>query len=111
MNENFHLAIQFVTNELKGFYDRGGSYKALNQKGRSEKLNVFSDSFDWKANLKLASKDFHAFDSLKRYNTHLIRAKAIPVELKHWIADHLEGIVEDTKQPKGGVATGLENNS
>ena len=82
MNKNFHLAIQFVTNELKGFYDRGGSFKALNQKGRSEKLNVFSDSFDWKANLKLASKDFHAFDSLKRYCAHLIRTeKIIPVEL------------------------------
>ena len=111
MNENFQLAIQFATNELQGFYNRGNSFKALNQKGRSEILNVFSDSFDWKANLKLASKDFHAFDSLKRYCAHLIRAeKKIPVELKHWIADYLEGIVKDTKQSKGGVVTGLENN-
>ena len=30
--------------------------------------------------------------------------------MKHWIADHLEGIVKETKKPKGGVATGLENN-
>ena len=98
MDDNFNLAIQFVTKELQGFYDRGGSFKALNQKGRSEILEVFSEDFDWQANLKMASKDFHAFDSLKRYCAHLIRTeKILPEELRHWIADHLEGIVTEIK--------------
>ena len=111
MDNNFNLAVQFAAKELQGFYDRGGSFKALNQKGRSEILEVFSEDFDWQANLRMASKDFHAFDSLKRYCAHLIRTeKIMPEELRHWIADHLEGIVTEIKQPKGGVVTGLENN-
>ena len=111
MDNNFNLAVQFAAKELQGFYDRGGSFKALNQKGRSEILEVFSEDFDWQANLEMASKDFHAFDSLKRYCAHLIRTeKVLPEELRHWIADHLEGIVTEIKQPKGGVVTGLENN-
>ena len=64
MNDNFNLAVQFATKELQSLYDQGGSFKTLNQKGRSEILEVFSDDFDWQANLKMASKDFHAFDSL-----------------------------------------------
>ena len=72
MDDNFNLAVQFATKELQGFYDRGGSFKALNQKGRSEILEVFSEDFVWQTKLKMASKDFHAFDSLKRYCAHLI---------------------------------------
>ena len=34
----------------------------------------------------------------------------MPDELKHWLADVLEGIQPTPKPPRGGVATGLENN-
>ena len=111
MSDNFEQAVQFAINEIQGFYDRGGSFYALNQKGRSEILAAFSDDFDWQVNLKNAAKGFHAFDSLRRYCAHLIRAeKKMPDQLKHWIADVLEGIVPTLKQPRGKVATGLENN-
>ena len=111
MNQNFLKAVEFAKNELQAFYDRGGSFSALNQKGRSEILGIFSEDFDWRSNLENAADDFHSFDSLKRYCAHLIRAeKQIPGDLVHWIADVLEGIQPALKQPRGGVATGLENN-
>jgi len=111
MDDNFLKAVEYAKNELKGFYDRGGSFSALNQKGRSEILEVFSEDFDWLSNLKNAADDFHSFDSLKRHCAHLIRAeKKMPEELKHWIADVLEGIEPTLNPPRGGVATGLENN-
>ena len=47
MSDNFEQAVQFAINEIQGFYDRGGSFYALNQKGRSEILAAFSDDFDW----------------------------------------------------------------
>ena len=84
---------EFATEELQGFYDRGNSFSELNQKGRSEILEVFSDNFDWQFHLNKAAADFHSFDSLKRYCAHLTRTeKKIPDELKHWLADVLEGI-------------------
>ena len=111
MADNFKQAVKFATDEIQDFYDRGGSFYALNQKGRSEILEVFSNDFDWERNIKNAAEDFEAYDSLRRYCAHLIRAeKKIPDQLKHWIADVLEGIVPTLKQPRGGVSTGLENN-
>ena len=111
MADNFEQAVKFATDKIQGFYDRGGSFSALNQKGRSEILEVFSNDFDWERNLKNAAEDFEACDSLRRYCAHLIRAeKKIPDQLKHWIADVLEGIVPTLKQPPGKVATGLANN-
>ena len=111
MDDNFLKAVKYAKNELKGFYDRGGSFSALNQKGRSEILEVFSEDFDWRSNLKNAANNFHSFDSLKRHCAHLIRAeKPMPEKLKHWIADVLEGIEPTVNPPRGGVATGLENN-
>ena len=111
MNDNFLKAVEFVKNELLGFYDRGGNFSALNQKGRSEILEVFSEDFDWRSNLKNAANNFHSFDSLKRHCAHLIRTeKQMPDELKHWVADVLEGIEPTFNPPRGGVATGLENN-
>ena len=111
MADNFKQAVKFATGEVQGFYDRGSSFYALNQKGRSEILEVFSNDFDWERNLKNAAEDFEAYDSLRRYCAHLIRAeKKMPDKLKHWIADVLEGIVPTLKQPPGKVATGLENN-
>ena len=111
MKDNFLKAVEFANNELQGFYDRGGSFSALNQKGRSEILEVFSEDFDWRSNLKNAADDFNAFDSLKRHFAHLIRAeKQMPDDLKHWIADVLEGIEPTLTPPRGGVSTGLENN-
>ena len=111
MNENFDLAVQFAKDEIQGFYDRGNSYAALNQKGRSEILEVFSDTFDWEEEIKHSSENFHSFDSLRRYCAHLIRSEQeIPHQLKHWIADVLEGIRPTLKQPNGGVATGQDNN-
>ena len=111
MNQNFLKAVEFAKNELQGFYNSGGSFSALNQKGRSEILGIFSEDFNWRSNLEGAADDFHSFDSLKRYCAHLIRAKKqIPDDLMHWIADVLEGIQPTLKQPRGGVATGLENN-
>ena len=60
----------------------------LIKKWRSEILEVFSEDFDWRSNLKNAADDFNAFDSLKRHCAHLIRAeKQMPDDLKHWIAD------------------------
>ena len=53
MDDNFLKAVEYAKNELKGFYDRGGSFSALNQKGRSEILEVFSEDFDWLSNLKM----------------------------------------------------------
>ena len=111
MADNFKQAVKFATDEIQGFYDRGGSFSALNQKGRSEILEVFSNDFDWERNLKNAAENFEAYDSLRRYCAHLIRAEEkMPDQLKHWIADVLEGIVPTLKQPPGKVATGLENN-
>lgn len=111
MSDNFEQAVEYAKGELQGFYDRGGSFSALNQKGRSEILEVFSDDFDWRSNLNEAADDFHSFDSLKRYCAHLIRAEEkMPNQLNHWIADVLEGIQPSLKPPRGGVATGLENN-
>ena len=111
MDDRFNQAVQFATNEIQGFYDRGGSFRALNQKGRSEILEVFSDGFDWEANLDNATKDFHSFDSLRRYCAYLIRAeRKMPDQLKHWIADVLEGVAPTLKQPQGGVITGVSNN-
>jgi len=111
MDDNFLKAVVYAKNELKGFYDRGGSFSALNQKGRSEILEVFSEDFDWRSSLKNAAADYSSFDSLKRHCAHLIRAeKQMPEELKHWIADVLEGIEPTLNPPRGGVATGLENN-
>ena len=111
MDDNFLKAVEYAKNELQGFYDRGGSFSALNQKGRSEILEVFSDKFDWRSNLKNAADDFHSFDSLRRHCAHLIRAeKQMPEELKHWIANVLEGVEPTLNPPRGGVATGLENN-
>ena len=111
LNDNFKQAIEFATDELQDFYDRGNSFSALNQKGRSEILEVFSDDFDWQFHLNKAADDFHSFDSLKRYCAHLTRTeKKMPDELKHWLADVLEGIQPTPKPPRGGVATGLENN-
>ena len=111
MDDNFIKAIEYAKNELKGFYDRGGSFSALNQKGRSEILEVFSQDFDWRSNIKNAANNFHSFDSLKRHCAHLIRTeKQMPDELKHWVADVLEGIEPTLNPPRGGVATGLENN-
>ncbi len=111
MDDNFLKAVEYAKNELKGFYDRGGSFSALNQKGRSEILEVFSKDFDWRSSLKNAAADYSSFDSLKRHCAHLIRAeRQMPEELKHWIADVLEGIEPTLKPPRGGVATGLENN-
>jgi len=111
MDDNFLKATEYAKNELKGFYDRGGSFSALNQKGRSEILEVFSEDFDWRSSLKNAAADYSSFDSLKRHCAHLIRAeRQMPEELKHWIADVLEGIEPTLNPPRGGVATGLENN-
>jgi len=111
MNENFELAVQFAKEEIQGFYDRGNNYKALNQKGRSEILEVFSDDFAWEEVLKHSAENYHAFDSLRRYCAHLIRAeKKLPQKLKHWLADVLEGIQPTLKQPRGGVLTGEDNN-
>ena len=111
MDDNFPKAVEYAKNELKGFFDRGGSFSALNQKGRSEILEVFSEDFDWRSNLKNAADDYSSFDSLKRHCAHLIRAeKQMPEELKHWIADVLEGIEPTLNPPRVGVATGLENN-
>ena len=45
MHENFESAVQFAKEEIQGFYDRGNNYKALNQKGRSEILEVLADDF------------------------------------------------------------------
>lgn len=111
MDEKFNRAVEFAKQELQGFYDRGNTFSALNQKGRSEILGVFSDDFDWKSNLRNAAKDFHSFDSNKRYCAHLIRAeKKIPDELKHWIADVLEGIHPTPSRSRGPIKTGLANN-
>lgn len=111
MHENFESAVQFAKEEIQGFYDRGNNYKALNQKGRSEILEVLADDFAWKEVLKHAGDNYHAFDSLRRYCAHLIRAeKSLPPQLKHWLADVLEGIQPTLKQPRGGVLTGEENN-
>jgi hypothetical protein len=111
LNDKFKQAVEFAADELQGFYDRGNSFSALNQKGRSEILEVFSDNFDWQFHLNKAADDFHSFDSLKRYCAHLTRTdKKMPDELKHWLADVLEGIQPALKPPRGGVATGLENN-
>lgn len=111
MEEKFNQAVEFAGNELQGFYDRGNSYTALNQKGRSERLGVFSEDFDWQANLRNAAEDFHSFDTTKRYCAHLIRAeREIPCELKHWVADVLEGIRPTPRRPRGTIDTGLENN-
>jgi hypothetical protein len=111
MDDRFNQAVQFATNEIQGFYDRGGSFRALNQKGRSEILEVFSDGFDWEAKLNNATKDFHSFDSLRRHCAYLIRAeRKMPDKLKHWISDILEGVAPTLKQPPGKVASGLENN-
>lgn len=111
MHENFELAVQFAKEEIQGFYERGNNYKALNQKGRSEILEVFSDDFEWEELLKFAAENYHAFDSLRRYCAYLIRAeKKLPRDLKHWLADVLEGIQPTLKQPRGGVLTGEENN-
>jgi len=111
MDDNFLKAVEYAKNELKGFYDRGGSFSALNQKGRSEILEVFSEDFDWRSSLKNAAVDYNSFDSLKRHCAHLIRAeRQMPEELKHWIADVLEGIEPTLNPPRGRVATGLENN-
>ena len=111
MDDNFLKAVEYAKYELQGFYDRGGSFSALNQKGRSEILDVFSDNFDWRSNLKNAADDFHSFDSLKRHCAHLIRTeKQMQDELKHWVADLLEGIEPTLSPPRGGVSTGLENN-
>ena len=111
MDDNFLKAVEFAKNELTGFFDRGGSFSALNQKGRSEILEVFSEDFDWRSSLKNAAADYSSFDSLKRHCAHLIRAeKQMPEELKHWTADVLEGIEPTPSPPRGGVATGLENN-
>jgi len=111
LNDNFKQAVEFSKEELQGFYDRGNSFSALNQKGKSEILEVFSEDFDWQSNLDKAADDFNSFDSLKRYCAHLTRTeKKMPDELKHWLADVLEGIQPTLKPPRGGVATGLENN-
>lgn len=111
MSDNFEQAVEFAKGELQGFYDRGGSFSALNQKGRSEILEAFSDDFDWRSNLNEAADDFHSFDSLKRYCAHLLRTEQrFPDQLKHWLADILEGIQPTLKPPKGGVVSGLENN-
>jgi hypothetical protein len=111
MTNDFKNAVAFATGELQGFYDRGGSFTALNQKGRSELLEVFSDDYDWQPNLINAAKDFHSFDGLKRYCAHLIRTeKQIPDQLKHWISDLLEDVLPRPKKPRGGTTTGLENN-
>ena len=93
MNNDFKNAVAFATVELQGFYNRGGSFTALNQKGRSELLEVFSDDYDWQPNLINAAKDFHSFDGLKRYCAHLVRTeKQIPDQLKYWISDLLEKV-------------------
>ena len=111
MNDNFKEAVEFAISELGGVYERGGSFSALNQKGRYEQLGVFFDDFDWQSRLQQAAGDFNSFDSLKRYCAHLIRAKKqIPDDLKYWIADVLEGVQPTPKQPRGGVSSGLENN-
>ena len=111
MNNEFKNAVAFATVELQGFYNRGGSFTALNQKGRSELLEVFSDDFDWQSNLINAAKDFHSFDGLKRYCAHLVRTeKQIPDQLKYWISDLLEDVLPRPKKPRGGTTTGLENN-
>lgn len=111
MEDKFNQAVEFARNELQGFYDRGNSYTALNQKGRSEILGVFSEDFDWQANLRNAAEDFHSFDTTKRYCAHLIRAeRKMPDELKEWIADVLEGIQPVPKRPRGTIDTGLKNN-
>ena len=111
LNDNFKQAVEFATDELHGFYDRGNSFSALNQKSRSEILEVFSDDFDWLFHLNKAADDFHSFDSLKRYCAHLTRTeKKMPDELKHWLADFLEGIQPTLTPPRGRVTTGLENN-
>ena len=111
LNDNFKQAVELATEELQGFYDRGNSFSALNQKGRSEILEVFSDDFDWLFHLNKAADDFHSFDSLKRYCAHLTRTeKKMPDELKHWLADFLEGIQPTLTPPRGRVTTGLENN-
>ena len=60
MDDRFNQAVQFATNEIQGFYDQGGSFRALNQKARSEILEVFSNGFDWEANLNNATKEFHS---------------------------------------------------
>ena len=111
MDDNFLKAVEFAKNELTGFFDRGGSFSALNQKGRSEILGVFSEDFDWRSSLKNAAADYSSYDGLKRHCAHLIRTeKQMPDELKHWVADVLEGIEPTLNPPRGGVATGLENN-
>jgi hypothetical protein len=111
MTNDFKNAVAFATGELQGFYDRGGSFTALNQKGRSELLEVLSDDFDWQSNLINAAKDFHSFDGLKRYCAHLVRTeKQIPDQLKYWISDLLEDVLPRPKKPRGGTTTGLENN-
>ena len=111
MSGDFKKAVEFAKDELQGFYDRGGRFSALNQKGRSEILQVFSDDFDWQSKLNNTAEDFHSFDSLKRYCAHLIRSeKQLPGQLKHWITDVLEDIRPTPKQPHGGVISGLENN-
>lgn len=111
MTNDFKNAVAFATGELQEFYDRGGSFTALNQKGRSELLEVFSDDYDWQPNLINAAKDFHSFDGLKRYCAHLIRTEnPIPDQLKHWISDLLEDILPMPNKPRGRMTTGLENN-
>ena len=49
-----------------------------------------------------------AYEDIRAY---LIRAeRKMPDQLKHWIADILEGVAPTLKQPPGKVASGLENN-
>lgn len=111
MTDKFKNAVGFAKDELEGFYDRGGSFAALNQKGRSEILHAFADNFDWQTSLTKAKEDFHSFDSLKRYSAHLIRSqKPLPDQLKHWVADLLEEVVPTPKKLPGGIKKGLENN-
>lgn len=111
MNDDFKMAVAFSKDQLQGFYDRGGSFAALNKKARSEILEVFSDDFDWHSKFNKAAEDFHSFDSLKRYCAHLIRSeKPIPDQLRNWISDVLEEIPLTPKKPPGGLVSGVENN-
>jgi len=111
MKYDIQPAVTYATTEIQGFFERGNSYKKLNEICLAEALGVYSKDYDWRYALNEASKNYEVYYGLVKYCELLGQLqKDIPEELQQWQRDCTDGKFKIPKRPQRRPRTGLENN-
>ena len=111
MKYDIQPAVRFATAEIRGFFERGNSYKKLNAICLAEALGIYSKDYNWRSALDEASNNYEVYFGLVKYCELLGQLhKDVPEELVQWQRDRTAGKFKIPKRPQGRPRTGLENN-